>query len=82
MNGLFGFLASGGGRVTRIVAGIVLILAGLFAIGSAAGYIIALIGLIPLAAGIFDVCVFAPLAGLPFKGPALRSEVAQRSASK
>jgi hypothetical protein len=30
------------------------------------------IGLVPLAAGVFDRCVFAPLFGLPFAGPRLR----------
>jgi hypothetical protein len=32
-----------------------------------------LIGLVPLAAGIFDFCVLAPLFGAPFKGPEIRA---------
>lgn len=75
MNALFDFLASSAGRLTRAAAGIILILFGLLVVESTAGLIIALIGIVPLAAGLFDVCVFAPLAGLPFSGEALRRAV-------
>jgi hypothetical protein len=70
--GLIRFLASRNGRIARIVAGIVLIVVGLGVVGGTAGWIIAVVGLVPLLAGIFDVCVFAPLFGLPFRGPKLR----------
>jgi hypothetical protein len=73
MQGLFSFLASTSGRVTRAVAGVVLVALGLLAIGGIGGYIIAIIGLLPLAAGLFDVCIFAPLASLPFGGSQLRA---------
>ena len=73
---LIQFLASGAGRVTRIVAGLVLIVAGLLTIGGVAGLIVALVGAVPLLAGIFDVCVFAPLFGQPFSGPAIRAHAA------
>lgn len=72
MKAFFGFLASPAGRVVRIVAGIALVLVGLLAIGGVAGWIVAIIGLVPLGAGLFDRCVFAPLFGLPFVGPRLR----------
>ena len=72
MNALFGFLASPAGRVTRIIAGLALILIGLLALGGIWGWILAIVGLVPLLAGVFDRCVFAPLAGLPFVGPGLR----------
>jgi hypothetical protein len=72
MKALFLFLASPTGRVVRIVAGAALILMGLWGIGGVAGWIVAIIGLVPLAAGLFDRCVFAPLFGLPFVGPRLR----------
>lgn len=72
MKALFLFLASPTGRVVRIVAGAALILMGLWGIGGVAGWIVAIIGLVPLAAGLFDRCVFAPLFGLPFAGPRLR----------
>jgi Protein of unknown function (DUF2892) len=72
MHNLFSFLASSAGRVIRALAGIVLIILGLAVIGGVGGYIVAIVGLIPLAAGAFDFCVFAPLAGLPFGGSQLR----------
>ncbi len=47
-------------------------LIGLLAVGGVAGVIVAIIGAVPLAAGALDVCVFAPLFGLPFGGNDLR----------
>jgi hypothetical protein len=72
MNGFFGFIASPAGRVIRIIAGVALILVGLLAVGGIWGWILAIVGLVPLLAGLFDRCVFAPLFGLPFVGPRLR----------
>jgi hypothetical protein len=67
------FLASGAGRLTRIVAGLALILLGIVVIQGAAGWAVAAVGLIPLLAGIFDVCVISALAGGPFHGADIRS---------
>jgi hypothetical protein len=75
MRGIFRFLASSTGRLVRIVAGLILIIVGIWAIGGIAGWIVAIIGLVPLLAGLFDRCVFAPLFGLPFSGPDLRKAV-------
>jgi hypothetical protein len=75
MRGLFTFLASPAGRVSRIVAGVALILIGLFVVEGPIGWVLAVVGLVPLAAGVFDFCVFAPLAGLPFVGSNLREEL-------
>lgn len=75
MNGLFKFLANSNGRLTREIAGVVLILLGVFVIHGTAGWIVAIIGLVPLLAGLFDYCVFAPLFGLPFSGPELRKRL-------
>jgi hypothetical protein len=72
MNALFGFLASAAGRIVRIVAGLALILVGLLVVQGTWGWILAIVGLVPLLAGLFDRCVFAPLAGLPFGGEDLR----------
>jgi hypothetical protein len=72
MNAFFRFIASPAGRSLRMVAGIVLIAVGLGLIHGADGWILAVIGLLPLAAGVFDRCVFAPLFGLPFVGWRLR----------
>ncbi len=67
------FMASGVGRVVRIVGGIALIAGGLLAIGGPAGIILAAVGLVPLLAGTFDVCVFSALFGGPFSGTAIRA---------
>ena len=75
MNALFRFLASPAGRVVRVVAGIVLISVGLFLVQGVGGWILTIIGLVPLGAGLFDRCVFAPLFGLPFAGPGLRRAI-------
>lgn len=75
MRGLFTFLASPAGRVTRIVAGVALILIGLFVVDGPISWVLEMVGLVPLLAGVFDFCVFAPLAGLPFVGSKLREEL-------
>ncbi len=75
LNGVFRFLASDEGRLTRGIAGAGLIGTGLGVVRGAWGIIMAIVGLVPLAAGIFDVCVFAPLFGLPFQGDALRESL-------
>jgi len=75
MNTVFRFLASSAGRVVRAVAGLALIVVGIAVIGGVVGWILAIVGLVPLAAGLFDRCVFAPLFGLPFAGPSLRQKL-------
>ena len=75
MNRFFRFMASSAGRVVRAVAGVVLILVGLLLVQGTWGWVLAVVGLVPLAAGLFDRCVFAPLFGLPFVGPSLRRDV-------
>jgi len=71
---LISFLASSTGRWVRGIAGLVLIALGLLVVQNTAGIIIAVVGLVPLLAGIFDFCVFAPLFGAPFSGQAIRSK--------
>jgi len=67
------FMASGLGRALRIVAGIALIAVGLGLVGGTGGIVLAVVGLVPLLAGAFDVCLFAPLLGAPFKGADVRA---------
>ena len=73
MNPFVKFMASPTGRITRVVAGILLIALGLFAIHGVGGIILAIVGLVPLVAGLFDFCVFAPLFGAPMSGPKIRA---------
>ncbi len=73
------FIVSGAGRALRVVAGLVLIGVGLAVLRGPGGVIVAVVGLVPLAAGVFDVCLFAPLVGLPFLGPAVRARLSRES---
>jgi hypothetical protein len=73
MNPIVSFLASPAGRAVRILAGIALVVWGLWGLGSTAGLVVAIAGLVPLVAGLFDFCVFAPLFGAPLSGPRIRA---------
>jgi hypothetical protein len=74
MNPLIKFLASRSGRITRVVAGLVLVALGLFVVSNVTlGIILIVVGLVPLVAGLFDFCVFAPLFGAPMSGPKIRA---------
>jgi hypothetical protein len=72
MNAFFRFIASPVGRLIRAVAGLVLIWVGLGWVQGTGGWVLVIVGLVPLLAGAFDRCVFAPLFGLPFVGWRLR----------
>lgn len=73
MNPFIAFMASTNGRIARIIAGVALIALGLLVMNGTGGIIVAVIGLVPLAAGVFDFCVFAPLFGNPFSGAEIRA---------
>lgn len=73
MNPFVRFMASPIGRIVRILAGAGLVAWGLLGLGGITGIVVAVIGLVPLAAGLFDFCVFAPLFGNPFSGPRIRA---------
>jgi hypothetical protein len=75
MNAFFRFMANGTGRIVRIVAGLLLIAIGILWVQGTVGWILVIIGLVPLLAGAFDKCVFAPLFKLPFDGTQLRQKV-------
>lgn len=64
------FLASQPGRVVRAVIGLALIAAG--ALLGGWWWALAVVGLVPLAAGAFDFCTLAPLFHLPFSGRRFR----------
>lgn len=66
------FMATGIGRSIRIVAGSILIAIGLLRVRGGRGALLALVGLVPLLAGTFDVCVLAPLLRVPFTGSDVR----------
>jgi hypothetical protein len=62
------FMSTAAGRIARIVAGLILIAIGFWLVGGAIGWIIAIIGLAPIFAGAFNVCLVSPLIGVPFRG--------------
>lgn len=56
--GLLHFMERPAGRLARIVAGLVLIALG--ALFGGGFWVLAVIGLVPLAAGVFNFCLLAP----------------------
>ena len=76
--GLVKFMSSGTGRALRVVLGIALIAVGLLAVQGVAGWILAVIGLLPIAAGLFDFCLLGALFGVPLSGVEARRKLAGR----
>lgn len=62
------FMASGKGRIARVVLGVALIAIGLGLVGGGLGLGIAAFGLVPIAAGAFNLCPVAPAWGGHFIG--------------
>ena len=62
------FMASSYGRLARVAFGATLILLGAFIIPRPGGIGVALFGLVPLAAGVFNLCPIAPVWGGHFIG--------------
>ena len=73
MNPFVSFMASSAGRLTRIAAGVALIAWGLLGVGSTIGIIVAVVGTVPLLAGLIDVCLLAPLLSCPLSGAKIRA---------
>ncbi|MDQ7842302.1 MAG: DUF2892 domain-containing protein [Armatimonadota bacterium] len=73
MNPFVRFMASAAGRLVRIVAGLALMGWGLLGLRGTAGIVVTVVGVVPLLAGLFDVCLFAPLFGGPFRGTKIRA---------
>jgi hypothetical protein len=67
MKNIFRYLSATNGRTARFILGAVIVSAGLFVSPT-----MVIIGLLPLFAATFDVCIFAPLFKLPFEGEKLR----------
>ena len=65
------FMASTAGRAVRVVAGVALIVVG----GLLGGgwWALAVVGLVPLAAGALNICLFNVLVGQPLRGAAVRA---------
>ena len=61
------FMASPLGRGGRVVIGVIMIVIGLMLAGPV-GWIVAIAGLLPLALGVGNMCIMAPILHVPFKG--------------
>ena len=61
------FMATTLGRGVRVVLGIVLIVIGV-AVGGTTGLLVGVVGLVPIVAGVANVCLIAPVIGAPFRG--------------
>jgi hypothetical protein len=66
------FMSTTAGRAVRVVAGVGLIAWGL-AMGDAGGYVLAAVGLVPLAAGALDRCLITGLAEGRWTGDSVRA---------
>ena len=67
------FINSASGRVVRIVAGVGLIVWGYSQLSSAMGVVLIVVGCVPLAAGVFNLCLISALLGGPISGKQLSS---------
>lgn len=62
------FMSSTAGRTARIIAGLALVVIGLAVVGGTGGIVLAVVGLVPLGAGVANVCLFGPLLGSDLHG--------------
>lgn len=66
------FIVTDAGRALRIGAGLALIGAGLGK-GGNTGALLTVAGLVPLGAGVFDICVLGPFFGASHRGSEIRA---------
>lgn len=62
------FMAKPIGRLIRVIAGLALILVGVLVVEGTEGWLLALVGVLPLVTGALNVCLISPLLGAPFSG--------------
>lgn len=72
------FMTSNTGRIARILLGLVVIALGQLVVQGTGGTIMTIVGLVPLAGGLFDFCLFGKLLGYPLKGAAARAQLAKK----
>jgi len=77
-SGFAQFMSSGAGRAGRVVTGLALIGWGYLHRDAGSGLAFMLVGLLPLAAGLLDICVLGPLFGGPLSGSAIRAAAPRR----
>ncbi len=57
MTGLVNFMNTTAGRVVRVVLGLVLVYVGLAMLSGPVGWIVAIVGLVPIVMGIYGHCL-------------------------
>lgn len=75
MKGLIKFMTGTMGRLTRIALGLVLIVWGVYYSNITPNWIFIIIGIIPLAAGIFNFCLIAPIFGYSFNSDKAKNQI-------
>jgi len=76
-SGFARFMSTAAGRILRVVVGLALIAWGVVNWGTTAGVVVAIVGLVPLFAGAFDICIFAGLFGGVWSGKGIRARGGQ-----
>ena len=71
--GFVAFMSSTAGRATRVIAGVALIAVG--AVVGGGWLALAVVGVVFVAVGVFDVCLLAPLFKQSFSGKAVRAKL-------
>ncbi len=66
--GFVTFMRSAAGRLLRIVAGTVMVWYGMTQMAGTGGTVLAVLGLVPIAAGVFNFCLLGPLFGVSLAG--------------
>jgi hypothetical protein len=61
------FMGSPLGRLLRVVFGGLLMYVGLNVVQGIAGTVIAVLGVVPIATGILNICILGPLLGAPLR---------------
>ena len=72
--GLVRFMQSWAGRLLRIGAGALLMWYGLTQLVGTGGIVLAVVGLVPIAAGAFNFCLLGPLFGVTLMGHSTASK--------
>ena len=65
---LIKFMASPVGRGARIILGLVLIVLGFGVIGGTGGIALGVVGVVPIAMGVLNACILAPVFGCSLRG--------------
>ncbi len=73
MNPFVSFMSSTAGRILRSVVGLVLLYVGWASMSGTGGIVVIVVGVVLVAVGVFDVCLFAPLFGNPMSGKQVRA---------